>query len=78
MKDLICYNCGNSEFEHGTIGKISNIKGKLILVENIPAMLCSRCQEPFLNIETTEKVRLLLNSKHKPNKVIQTNVFEFS
>ena len=78
MKEFICNNCGNTDFESGTIQKIFNIKGKMILIENIPAMLCSRCQEPYLTIETTEKIRQLIKSNPQPNKVIQTDVFEYA
>ncbi len=78
MKDFICSNCGNNNFSEGKIDKVFNIEGKLCLVENIPAFLCNRCQEPILTIETTEHIRFILKSNQKPSKIVTTQVYEFS
>lgn len=76
--DYICDNCGNTRFFEGTINKVFNINGKLTLVENIPVLLCEHCQEPIITMETTEHIRLLLNSGKKPIKKITTEVFEYA
>jgi YgiT-type zinc finger domain-containing protein len=78
MSDYICDNCGNTEFIESTIDKVFNIKGKLTLVENIPVILCTHCQEPILTLKTTEHIRLLLNSDIKPIRQITTEVFEYA
>ncbi|MBM2815808.1 MAG: hypothetical protein HW421_2570 [Ignavibacteria bacterium] len=78
MSEYICDNCGNAEFIDETINKVFNIKNKLILVENISVLLCTHCQEPILTMDTTERIRLLLNSDIKPIKHIATEVYEFA
>ena len=78
MSAYICSNCGNKNFIEGKINQVFNIDEKLVYVENIPALLCSRCQEPILTLETTEGIRLLLHSNKKPKKYISAEVFEFA
>jgi len=69
MSKYICDNCGNIDFYENTINKVFNINEKLSLVENIPVLLCSHCQEPNLTIETTEHIRRLLNPTCNGNRV---------
>ena len=78
MSDYICNNCGNKNFIEGTLNKVFNINEKLTLVENIPVLLCSHCQEPILTLETTEHIRLLLNGNNVPVKRIETEVYEYA
>jgi len=78
METNICNNCGNNEFENDLISRTFIVKNKLYLIENIPAKVCNRCEEPLLTIETAEKIRLLLNSRKKPIKQIAAEVFEYS
>jgi YgiT-type zinc finger domain-containing protein len=78
MSENFCDNCGNFSFIEGKIDKVFNINDKLVLVENIPVMLCTRCQEPILTRETVEHIRLMLNSSKQPVKHISTEVFEYA
>jgi HTH-type transcriptional regulator / antitoxin MqsA len=78
MSEYICNNCGNTKYTNGSIDKVFTIHGQLILVENIPALICSHCQEPILTIETTERIRTILHSGEKPVKHVITNVYEYA
>ena len=78
MNNNMCYNCGCEDFIEGMINKVFNINGELFSVENIPVLLCNRCQEPLFLPETTEKIRILLHEKKKPIRIIQTNVYEYA
>ena len=78
MNRYICNNCGSTEFDESNIEKVFNIDGKFVLVKNIPALICSHCQEPVLTSETVEEIRSLIHSKEKPQEVISTDVYEYA
>ena len=78
MNEMICYNCGNESFENDFINKVFNINGKVYSVENIPALICTHCQEPLLLPETAEKIRVLLNSNTKPIRKITAKVYDYA
>lgn len=72
-----CYNCGSEKFTSQLVNETFDIEGKLILVENIPAQVCSRCGEITFSGETAEKVRLIVQGKTKPIKSITVDVFAY-
>ena len=73
-----CHICGSNHFTEELVNETFAIKGKLILVEKIPAKVCSRCGEITFSSETAENIRLMLNSQQKPHKSIEVDVFAFS
>ena len=60
------------------VNEIFLIDGKFILVENIPARLCTHCGEATFSRETTEKIRRMVYGESAPVKSIQVDVFAFS
>ncbi|GBF79642.1 YgiT-type zinc finger protein [Aphanothece sacrum] len=72
-----CYNCGSDELQDKFVNETFEIKGKLILIENIPAQVCCRCGEIIFSSETAEKVRLMIQGETKPTKSIQVDVFAY-
>lgn len=78
MNKNICNNCGNTEFYEDRIEKVFNIDGKLVLVERIPALICSHCQEPLITSDTAEYIRKLIHLEGTPKDVISTDVYEYS
>ena len=72
-----CYNCGSEKFTSQLVNETFEIEGKLILVENIPAQVCSRCGEIIFSSETAEKVRVMVQGETKPIKSIQVDVFAY-
>ncbi|HEY9701327.1 MAG TPA: YgiT-type zinc finger protein [Allocoleopsis sp.] len=73
-----CHICGSNNFTQKLVNETFEINGKLILVEQNPAQVCSRCDEITFSSETAENIRLMLNGERKPNKSIQIDVFAFS
>lgn len=73
-----CYICGANNWHEELVNQTFEIKGQLILVEKIPAKVCSSCGEIVFSSETAERVRLMLNGNQKPYKSIQIDVFAFS
>ena len=72
-----CHICGSNNFTQELVNETFEIQGKLMLVELIPAQVCSRCGEITFSSETAENIRIMLNSKQKPNKSIQIDVFAY-
>lgn len=52
--------------------------GKFYLIEHVPARVCKETGEQFFAPETVERIRALIKSKKKPDKVIETAVYEFA
>ena len=73
-----CHVCGSTEYREQLVNEVFQIDGKPVLVENIPAQVCTRCGEEVFSRETTEKVRLLVHGKAKPVKSVQVDVFAFA
>ena len=73
-----CHICGSNNFTDELVSEIFKIREELILVEAIPAKVCSRCGEITFSSETAENIRLMFNSNQKPNKSIEVDIFHFS
>ena len=55
-----CHICGSNNFTDELVSEIFKIREELILVEAIPAKVCSRCGEITFSSETAENIRLML------------------
>ncbi|MCT7996318.1 YgiT-type zinc finger protein [Laspinema olomoucense] len=72
-----CHVCGSQESHADWVSEIFKIQGNFYLVENIPAMVCSRCGEEVFSRETTERVRVMLNQETEPIRSIALGVFSY-
>ena len=73
-----CHVCGSTEYREEVVNEVFQIDGKPVLVEKIPAQVCTSCGEEIFSRETTEKVRLLVHGKAKPIKSVQVDVFAYA
>jgi len=73
-----CHICGSHESRQEVVSEVFEIEGNPVLVENIPAEVCIRCQEAVFSRETTERVRRMVHGEAKPVKSVQMDVFAFS
>jgi YgiT-type zinc finger domain-containing protein len=53
-------------------------EGKLILIEHVPARVCRETGEQYFAPETVEHIQALIRSGKKPDKVIETPVYEYA
>lgn len=53
-------------------------EGKFIIVENVPARVCLETGERLFSPETVERLQKIAWEQKKPNRVIETPVFEFA
>ena len=72
-----CHVCGSSEEYLTEVSEVFQIDGKFFLVENIPAMVCSRCGEETFSRETTERIRSMLHGNAKPINSVPLDVFSY-
>ena len=52
-------------------------QGKVLLIENVPARVCSETGERLFAPETVERLQQIVWEQRKPTRVIETPVFEF-
>jgi YgiT-type zinc finger domain-containing protein len=67
---IIVYNYGeceicNTPLEEKNIQQDFWIKGKLIVIEKLPAGVCPRCGEKVVNAEVGEHIARLLNDSRR-------------
>ena len=51
---------------------------KYILVENVPAEVCTRCGEKTYSPEITDEILKFAKNKFKPVKTIEVPVYDFA
>ena len=54
------------------------IDGKFVIIENVPARVCLETGERFFSPETVERLQQTAWGERKPDRVIETPVFEFA
>jgi len=52
--------------------------GKFFIIEHVPARVCRETGEQYFSPETVEHIQALIKSNRKPDKVIQTPVYEYA
>ena len=53
------------------------LDGKFYIVEHVPAKVCLETGEQYFAPETVEKIQKIIWAQRKPDKVIETPVYEF-
>ncbi len=72
-----CHVCGNHELREELIDEIFQIEGRPVLVEKIPARVCTRCGEPVFSRQTTEHIRRILHGEARPIRTVPLDVFAY-
>ena len=52
--------------------------GKFYLIEHVPARICMETGEQYFAPETVKHIQEVISSHKKPDKVIETPVFEYA
>jgi len=53
-------------------------EGQVYIVEHVPAKVSKETGEQYFAPETVERIRLLVKSRRKPDKVIETPVYDYA
>jgi len=73
-----CHVCGSTEAQEILVDEIFHIDHKHMLVEQIPATVCERCDEKIFSRETTERIRRMIHGEAKPVKSVSMDVFAYA
>ena len=52
--------------------------GKFYLIQHVPARVCKETGEQYFAPETVEHIQALIKSNKKPDKVVETPVYEYA
>jgi YgiT-type zinc finger domain-containing protein len=53
-------------------------RGKFYIVEHVPARVCEETGEQYFAPETVEHIQALIKGRKKPDKIIETPVYEYT
>lgn len=53
---MTCPVCGNGQLADGTTTFTADVDGTLLVVRNVPALVCDVCGEPFIDDEVAEEL----------------------
>lgn len=53
-------------------------QGKLYVVEHVPARVCQETGEEFFSPDTVEHIQTIIKGGKRPDRVIETPVFEYA
>ncbi len=71
-----CFFCESVVEEH-LLTRDIRWKGKLVIIENVPTGICSRCGEKFLRPEVAKTIDAALESAKRPTRVLQVPVYQY-
>ena len=75
---LKCEVCGSDRLSKKYVNDVFYIKGKPILIEHIPAIVCERCGEVIFDIDVAEGIRKMIYKKEKPVRSINMDVYAYA
>jgi len=78
MSTFKCHVCGSEAARNEFVSEVLEVDGQRVLVNHIPAQLCTRCGEAAFSRDTTERVRLLVHGASRPLRTVPLGVFELA
>jgi HTH-type transcriptional regulator / antitoxin MqsA len=72
-----CDICGSPMIEEMVTYTIQ-LDGKLVVVEHVPAKVCTQCGERLYSPETVERLQTTVWEQRSPSRMLQTPVFDFA
>ena len=77
MKSL-CLVCGCTDFRDGTVTQTLRAGDRIFVIENVPALVCVRCEEPQLEAGVADRIRRLVHEPHEATRTIPAEVLEYN
>lgn len=78
MSTFKCHVCGGETARDEFVSEVLEVDGGRVLVEHIPARVCTRRGEPAFSRETTERIRLPVHAARRPDRAVSLDVFELA
>ena len=71
-----CYFCkGTTEIR--SLDVDFRWEGKLYVIKDVPIEICTQCGERYYSAEISKRIDEIVQSKRKPEKVLEVPVLEF-
>ena len=70
-----CHVCGHNGAKQESVSEVFNLDGRRVLVERIPALVCTHCGEAAFSRDTTERIRSLVHGTTQPVRIVPMDVF---
>jgi len=64
-------------FEEQKVTYVLEQKGKVLIIEHVPARVCRETGERLFAPETVERLQQIVWEQRKPARIVETPVFEF-
>ena len=72
-----CAVCGCKQSRIDLVDEVFQVDGAYVLVEGIPAKICTRCGEQAVSLKTAEAIRKAVRGGELSGRSIQMQVFDF-
>lgn len=75
----VCRSCGSSNtYEERTISYPLKMDGRIVIFENVPALVCRQCGEKLFRPETVERMDELGRGERPPSRIAQVPVYDLA
>ena len=77
---MSCHMCGVDEeaIEAQEITYHTMFRGKLIVVENVPARVCRQCGETYFPAATSQRLEKIVWQQDEPFQLMEVPVFDYA
>ena len=77
---MSCHMCGIDEdaIEAQEITYHTMYRGKLIVVENVPARVCRQCGETYFHSTTSKRLEEIVWHEDEPFRLMEVPVFQYA
>ena len=74
---MSCSFC-KGDLEQRLIRYVQDYKGKLVVVENVPADVCTQCGEPLIRPNVAEKLQQIVWGNVPRQKTVEADSYDFA
>ena len=73
-----CEVCGTGERRSELVRYSLSLGDRLVIVEHVPALVCSRCGETSFAPDVVERLQSTIWQSRAPARIMETPVYEFA
>jgi len=74
---MTCAFC-RGELEERLIRYVSDFEGRVIIVENVPAGVCTQCGEKIIRPEVVERIQRVVWQHPSPERSVEVPVYDLA
>lgn len=74
-----CRSClSTGTFEERTVTYPLKMKGRIVIFENVPALVCAQCHETLFTADIVKKMEALALTERPPSRTEQIPVYDLA